>query len=245
MTSGGLEPVQDGGFDGHSVFTSFLLKALRDPGAPFVVPSDLFSRIRGGVAANAAQQPRLGTLFGTGGDEGGEFVLLRQGSGGLEAALSAKQEALSELQQLEAASRAAAERERAEAAAKEKELAALDAKIAALQSKLGTAGAGTGTLDEIVALARQKEAEAERLAALRRQAEAEKQRREAEIERLRRAEQERKHLMVRLAAANRALAALSQHDRGVAHLDDIAGADEGLGDASVVEPGAVGAAEVE
>ncbi len=79
LTSGGLEPVSDDGFDGHSVFAYYLLKALRENTAPYLFPADLHDRVKGGVSKNARQTPRLGHLFGARGEEGGEFVLFRQG----------------------------------------------------------------------------------------------------------------------------------------------------------------------
>ena len=77
ITSGGVEPVTDSGFGGHSVFTYFMLKELKESTADYLVPSDLFARIKGGVAANARQQPACGSLYDTGGEVGGEFVLFR------------------------------------------------------------------------------------------------------------------------------------------------------------------------
>lgn len=81
ITSGGLEPVTDAGFADHSVFTYFLLKQLEENDSACLVSSDLFYRIKGGVAANARQQPVFGRLHDTGGEIGGEFVLFREGKG--------------------------------------------------------------------------------------------------------------------------------------------------------------------
>ena len=67
MTSGALEPVADGGSEGHSAFTFFLLRELRENRAPYLLPSDLHTRIKGGVAANARQSPQFGLLQDTGG----------------------------------------------------------------------------------------------------------------------------------------------------------------------------------
>jgi uncharacterized caspase-like protein len=78
LTSGGLHPVADNGFDGHSVFTYFLLKALREERRARLLPDELHRRLRDGVMANARQQPLCGTLPGTRAELGGEFVLLRQ-----------------------------------------------------------------------------------------------------------------------------------------------------------------------
>jgi len=75
LTSGGLEPVNDTGMQGHSVFTHFLLKALRENTSPWLLPADLYQRVRDGVAANASQIPLLGHLHDAGGEVDGEFVL--------------------------------------------------------------------------------------------------------------------------------------------------------------------------
>jgi len=75
LTSGGLEVVADEGFGGHSVFAHFLLKGLRENESPYLFPSDLHNRIKGGVAQNGDQTPMLGYLAGSGGEEGGEFTL--------------------------------------------------------------------------------------------------------------------------------------------------------------------------
>jgi formylglycine-generating enzyme required for sulfatase activity len=73
MTSGGLEPVTDAGFGNNSVFSHFLIKALRENRKQFLVPSGMFPDVKAGVARNAEQFPRLGSLHGTGG-QGGELV---------------------------------------------------------------------------------------------------------------------------------------------------------------------------
>jgi hypothetical protein len=79
LTSGSDEPVRDGGAEGHSVFTWFLLSELLENPHPYLVPLDLFYRIKGAVAANAPQKPRLGVWYEAGGEEDGEFVLFRAG----------------------------------------------------------------------------------------------------------------------------------------------------------------------
>lgn len=74
ISSGGLEPVSDEGFGQHSVFSHFLIKTLKENQKPFLVPSDIFPDIKAGVAENAEQFPRFGSLIGTGGQQGGELV---------------------------------------------------------------------------------------------------------------------------------------------------------------------------
>jgi len=189
ITSGGLEPVVDAGFDGHSVFAHFLLKELRENQSPFLLPSDLHNRIKGGVAENASQTPVLGTLQGTGGEVGGEFVLFRTGAGGsMDALLERKSERLRELEAMEAEARKADAAARALEAEKQAELDALDAKIRALEAKVDIGDAGGGTLKELVALARQQEQQANALEELKRNKAAEEAVRQVEIARLKQAE---------------------------------------------------------
>ena len=62
---------------------------------------DLYNRIKGGVAANAPQQPILGILDRTGGEIGGEFVLFNRNAGGtIDKALRRKQEQMDRLHSL-------------------------------------------------------------------------------------------------------------------------------------------------
>ena len=71
ITSGGLETVSDDGFGDNSVFTHFLVKALKENKKPFLIPSQLFPYVKAGVVENAEQYPRFGSLTGTGGQQGG------------------------------------------------------------------------------------------------------------------------------------------------------------------------------
>jgi uncharacterized caspase-like protein len=75
ITSGGLEPVGDEGFGENSVFSHFLVKTLKENQKPFLVPSSFFPDIKAGVAENAEQFPRFGSLKDTGGQQGGEIIL--------------------------------------------------------------------------------------------------------------------------------------------------------------------------
>lgn len=188
ITSGGLEPVSDAGFGNNSVFSYFLIKTLKENQKPFLIPSDLFPNIKAGVAYNAEQFPRLGHLQGTGGQEGGELVLflkqnykLKQ----LSAQTSAKQAEFERLQQMQAQAEAAKAIEAAEIATREKEMAELDAKIEAMQRRLGTTAVRQDdSLDAMLAMVKQKEAQAAKLDQLRKQREVEETKRKAEIERL-------------------------------------------------------------
>jgi len=77
MSSGGLEPVMDGGRDGHSVFTYYLLKALKDNSASNFDAGQLYDEIKVPVANNSDQTPIFNAIKNTG-DEGGEFVFRRK-----------------------------------------------------------------------------------------------------------------------------------------------------------------------
>jgi hypothetical protein len=78
LTSGGLEPVVDGGGDGHSVFTGALLGVLRETDQP-IDGYNLFTRLRRSVVVNAEQTPSYGEIR-LSGDEGGDFVFMPTGA---------------------------------------------------------------------------------------------------------------------------------------------------------------------
>ena len=74
LTSGGLEPVADGGGDGHSVFTRALLEALR--GNREVLDGyQLYRTLRRSVVLNAEQTPQYSDIRFAG-DEGGDFLFV-------------------------------------------------------------------------------------------------------------------------------------------------------------------------
>lgn len=77
LTSGNIEPVADGGKNGHSVFNYFLLKELSNPGKNYFVTHELFSRIAPVVANNSNQRPMCRPLQNVN-DEGGQFVFMRR-----------------------------------------------------------------------------------------------------------------------------------------------------------------------
>ncbi|MBL0308402.1 MAG: caspase family protein [Bacteroidetes bacterium] len=76
ITSGGIEPVMDGGKDGHSIFTYYLIKALRENKAKFIDASHMYESIKVPIVNNSDQSPKLSQLKNTG-DEGGEFIFYR------------------------------------------------------------------------------------------------------------------------------------------------------------------------
>lgn len=76
MTSGGNEPVYDGGGDGHSIFARAFIIALKEnPG--IIDGTSLFIKIRRPVMVNAPQTPQYSDLRFAGHD-GGDFIFIRQ-----------------------------------------------------------------------------------------------------------------------------------------------------------------------
>jgi len=114
ITSGGLEPVADGGRDGHSLFAYYLIKALRENDREVVDLENLFhTRVWAPVTQIGGQRPNVGRLK-TPMDEDGQFVLRNLGLERREAALVA--EAAREREKRDAGARGeAGERDRLEA----------------------------------------------------------------------------------------------------------------------------------
>lgn len=80
ITSGGLEPVADGGRDGHSLFAYYFLKALKDNDRDIVDLENLFhTRVWGYVTEIGGQRPNVGRLK-TPMDEDGQFILASRGA---------------------------------------------------------------------------------------------------------------------------------------------------------------------
>ena len=77
ISSGGIEPVMDGGRDGHSVFAYYFLKALNDNQESYLDASRLFDRIKVPIVNNSDQSPKFSPIKNTG-DEGGQFVFIRR-----------------------------------------------------------------------------------------------------------------------------------------------------------------------
>jgi hypothetical protein len=77
ITSGGIEPVMDGGKDGHSVFAYYLLKALNGNQSRFYDASQLYESIKIPVVNNSEQTPNFDPIKNTG-DEGGQFIFIKK-----------------------------------------------------------------------------------------------------------------------------------------------------------------------
>lgn len=76
LTSGGLEPVEDAGGGGHSVFAKAFIDALRK-NTGIVDMSDLFPGMRREVMLASPQTPRYGDIRQAGHD-GGDFIFVRR-----------------------------------------------------------------------------------------------------------------------------------------------------------------------
>lgn len=183
ITSGGIEQVTDKGFENHSVFAHFLLKALRENTEPYLLPAAVHERVKDGVSVNARQQPLYGLLTDIGGELGGSFVLFLKGAiGNLDELVRQKNERLDLLKQAEDEMKAKSGAEAIETKAREQKIAELDKQIKALQEKSGGDGQGdTSTIDQFVARAEQ----------MRKKAEEKRRQREAEIARLKAKDQKR------------------------------------------------------
>ena len=77
LTSGGVEPVMDGGSDGHSVFAYYMLKSLRDNDAKYYDASQLFDGLKIPVTNNSLQSLKFSPIKNAG-DEGGQFVFIKK-----------------------------------------------------------------------------------------------------------------------------------------------------------------------
>jgi formylglycine-generating enzyme required for sulfatase activity len=200
ITSGGLEPVSDEGFGKNSVFSHFLVKALKENQKPFLVPSDFFSDIKAGVVENAEQFPRFGSLKDTGGQQGGELVLFLKQDSKLKAVsteASERKKEFEHLKKLEVAAVEARKKEEEEIARHERELAELDTNIRDMKKRLGKTTIKTDdSLDAMLVMVRQKERQQQRLEELKRKRQEEEAKRRTEIEGLR--ARKRKNLIAAL-----------------------------------------------
>ncbi len=75
ISSGGLEPVMDGGKDGHSVFAYYLLKTLNTNVSKYYDASQLFDNIKIPIVNNSEQTPNFQPIKDSG-DEGGQFLFI-------------------------------------------------------------------------------------------------------------------------------------------------------------------------
>ena len=75
IMSGGIKPVVETGLSDNSIFTHFLIKGLKDNKKPFLIPSELFKGMKGGLEKNSNLVPGFGTLKDKGEQKGGELVL--------------------------------------------------------------------------------------------------------------------------------------------------------------------------
>jgi len=190
MTSGGLEPVADGGQDGQSVYTWWLLKALEETADPYVLPEQVHDRLKKAVAANAGQTPIYGLLHEAGGEPDGSFVFFRRGSSALDAAMKKKMVRIEALKKLDEEAAEKAQRQHEEIARKQSQLQALDSRLAALRKKFGAGGAVGSEFDEMLAIARERTRRGEELEELRKKAEEDLRRKELELAEARRKQEE-------------------------------------------------------
>lgn len=75
ISSGGIEPVMDGGRDGHSVFAYYLLKTLNTNTSKYYDASQLYDNIKIPIVNNSEQTPNFNPIKDSG-DEGGQFLFI-------------------------------------------------------------------------------------------------------------------------------------------------------------------------
>lgn len=75
ITSGDVEPVLDGGGNGHSVFAYHLLQALESRQDPYLTAEQLFKSVFQPISSSAPQTPQYFVMSGS--DQGGDFVFVR------------------------------------------------------------------------------------------------------------------------------------------------------------------------
>jgi hypothetical protein len=76
LTSGGNEPVVDGGGQGHSIFAKAFIDALQE-NTGIMEGINLYSKIRQPVVSNSQQTPHYATIHMSG-DQGGDFLFIRK-----------------------------------------------------------------------------------------------------------------------------------------------------------------------
>ncbi len=80
ITSGGMEPVEDVGKEGHSIFAYYFLKTLKDNPHPYLSAKQLGVQVEELVTRNSIQTPISKFIHGVG-DEGGQFFFINRKSG--------------------------------------------------------------------------------------------------------------------------------------------------------------------
>jgi len=75
ITSGGMEPVEDAGKGGHSIFAYYFLKTLKDNPHPYLSAKQLGVQVEELVTRNSNQTPVSRFIHGVG-DEGGQFFFI-------------------------------------------------------------------------------------------------------------------------------------------------------------------------
>ncbi len=77
LTSGGVEEVSDAGKDDHSIFTYYLIKALKENDRKYFDAGQLFNEFRIAVTNNSEQTPMLQVIRDAN-DEGGQFIFIKK-----------------------------------------------------------------------------------------------------------------------------------------------------------------------
>jgi Caspase domain len=77
ISSGGIEPVMDGGKEGHSVFAYYFLKSLESNESKYYDASELYNDLKIPVVNNSEQTPQFNPIKNTG-DEGGQFIFIKK-----------------------------------------------------------------------------------------------------------------------------------------------------------------------
>ena len=75
ISSGGIEPVMDGGKDGHSIFAYYFIKSIENNKDKYLDASRLFNNIKIPITNNSDQTPMFQPIKNTG-DEGGQFIFI-------------------------------------------------------------------------------------------------------------------------------------------------------------------------
>ena len=91
MTSGNDGPVEDLGYEGHSLFAYLLLRELRENEKPFIITQEIFTRIAPSVGNNSEQSPVCKPIRNAG-DLDGQFVFVASSASGVTAPAPAPEE---------------------------------------------------------------------------------------------------------------------------------------------------------